>query len=269
MIHVQYYSRSMIKNIVVSLFILLLFICEANGVQLTNENFEAETAGKAAFILFYLTDSKPNVTIRSSWDELSKYFLDSPDIVIGQVDCTRDDDGKRDKLCDYLGIVLYPNMRYGNPWEFKEYKDGRDFESLKGFVLEHVKLRCSPSNMELCNEGERERIEQYLNMDLEGIDLTIGLEMTKLEETEKEFQATLNDINVRHQVLSGEKDDKIKDVKDGDLGYLRTAATIKLYEQKIAEQAKSETETKQKEEEEESGEHKGKEEKVESPESEK
>ena len=237
----------MIKNIAFYLFILL-FICTANGVQLTNENFEAEIAGKAAFILFYLSDSKPSATIRSSWDELTNYFSDHPDIIIGQVDCTRSADGKRNRLCDYLGIVLYPSMRYGNPWEFKEYKDGRDLESLKSFVLENVKLLCSPSNMELCSEEERERIEKYLGTDLATIDFTIGLELTKLEEIEKEFQATLNDINVRHKVLSEERDVKIKDVKDGDLGYLKTAATIKLYERALAEKAKIENENELKEE---------------------
>jgi len=98
--------------------------------------------------------------MKPAWDKLMDEFKGSPGSLVADVDCTAD--GK--PLCDSNGVQGFPTIKYGEPGDLKDYKGGRDFDSLKKFAEESLGPTCGPANMELCDETIKKKIEGYMAM---------------------------------------------------------------------------------------------------------
>jgi len=90
-----------------------------------------------------------------AWNHLAAEYKDSASVLIADVDCTTS--GK--DLCQKYGVSGYPTIKYftsehpsGEP-----YNGGRDLETLKEFVQEHLEQGCDLNNPSTtCDEKERE-----------------------------------------------------------------------------------------------------------------
>lgn len=79
---------------------------------------------------------------------------------IGDVDCT--DDTSKD-LCDKYSVQGYPTIKYfvDGDTTGKDYQGGRDFDTLKAHVEEHLQVHCDVTDPgEGCSDKEKAYIEK-------------------------------------------------------------------------------------------------------------
>jgi protein disulfide-isomerase A6 len=101
--------------------------------------------------------------MKPAWDSLGDEFAGSSSVLIADVDCTAG--GK--SLCEKNGVQGYPTVKYfveGDIDEGKSYDQGRDFDTLKGFVEETLLVKCliaDPAGSG-CDEKEQGYIEKMV-----------------------------------------------------------------------------------------------------------
>lgn len=67
-------------------------------------------------------------------------------------------------MCEKHGVSGYPSIKYGDPAELKDYNGGRSYEDLKKFADENLGPSCGPTNLDLCPEGDRTKLEGFMKM---------------------------------------------------------------------------------------------------------
>jgi len=72
--------------------------------------------------------------MKPAFDQLGAEYAGHEKVVIADVDCTAD--GK--DLCRAQGVRGYPTVKYFINGAEEKYKSGRDFDSLKKFVVENL-----------------------------------------------------------------------------------------------------------------------------------
>jgi len=104
--------------------------------------------------------------MKPDWDRLMEEFKDSSTSLVGDVDCT--EAGK--DLCETHGVKGFPTIKHGDPSDLKDYQGGRDFDSLKKFASENLGPQCGPTNLDLCDEAVKKKIEGYMAMTLDRLE---------------------------------------------------------------------------------------------------
>merc|ERR1712032_770226 len=64
----------------------------------------------------------------------------------------------------------FPTIKHGDPSDLQDYQGGRDFDSLKKFAEENLGPQCGPSNLDLCDDKKRKKLEGYMAMSLERVE---------------------------------------------------------------------------------------------------
>jgi len=105
-------------------------------------------------------------------------YKDSKTALIADVDCTTE--GK--DLCEKHGVQGYPSIKYGDPAELKDYNGGRSYEDLKKFADENLGPSCGPTNLDLCPEGDRTKLEGFMKMSSGKLEGKIRNALKALEE---------------------------------------------------------------------------------------
>jgi len=161
--------------------------------------------------------------MKPAWDKLSKQFADNSAAGVYDVDCTAA--GK--PLCDSNGVRGFPTIKYGDPAALEDYEGGRDFDSLKKFAEENLKPRCSPKNLDLCDDDQKAEIEGMMALSDADLDAGIAAKEKELEEAEKTFKSEVEKLQKKYESLSKEKDAAIQKVKDSGLGLMKAVAAHK------------------------------------------
>jgi hypothetical protein len=90
-----------------------------------------------------------------AWEDLGKeYNSPGSSPLIGHVDCT-----VQTNLCQKQGVNGYPTLKVFTSEtgeEGKSYEGGRDLSSLKSYVDENLKAKCSVADSSKCSEKELE-----------------------------------------------------------------------------------------------------------------
>jgi protein disulfide-isomerase A6 len=96
--------------------------------------------------------------MKPDWDKLGDEFAASSSVLIGDVDCT----ASGEELCKQFGISGYPTIKYfmGDSNSGEDYRGGRDFDSLKGFVEETLEVKCQVDDPNECTDKEKAYIEK-------------------------------------------------------------------------------------------------------------
>jgi len=96
--------------------------------------------------------------MKPAYDKLGAEYAASPSVLIADVDCT-----KEDKLCGDKGVQGYPTIKYYTAETGKEGKDftaGRDYDSMKKFVVDNLEVKCITTDPKDCSEKEVKFIEK-------------------------------------------------------------------------------------------------------------
>jgi len=154
-------------------------------------------------------------------------------VLIADVDCTAA--GK--PLCDEVGVKGFPTIKWGDPDNLEDYQGGRDFDALKKFADENLKPLCSPSNLDICDDDQKEKIKKLLGLPMEDLEAQISEGEKKIEDAETTFQEELEKLQNTYQELTKTKDDTIASVKSSGLGLQKS---VRAYRQATAQDDKAE-----------------------------
>ncbi|KAJ9441171.1 Protein disulfide-isomerase tigA [Diplonema papillatum] len=113
------------------LVFVILAITMAGAIDLTPENFDEHVgASKKAVVKFFAPWCGHCKKMAPAWDQLEQEF--GSEVTVGSVDCTVHRD-----LCSKFGVRGYPTLKgfKAGSQDPLEYKGGRDFNTLKGYVV--------------------------------------------------------------------------------------------------------------------------------------
>eukprot|EP00571_Detonula_confervacea_P001351 CAMPEP_0172322576 /NCGR_PEP_ID=MMETSP1058-20130122/46274_1 /TAXON_ID=83371 /ORGANISM="Detonula confervacea, Strain CCMP 353" /LENGTH=217 /DNA_ID=CAMNT_0013038349 /DNA_START=48 /DNA_END=701 /DNA_ORIENTATION=- len=197
---------------------ILALASSASAIELSPDNFEAETAGKSVFLKFFAPWCGHCKKLKPDWDKLMEEFGSSATQLVGDVDCTAG--GK--PLCDENGVKGYPTLKWGDPSDLQDYQGGRTFDDLKKFVEENLKPLCSVKNMDLCDDEKKSQIEKYLGMAKGDLEAAVAAEEKKIADAEETFKTEVAALQERYSKLSEEKEAAAAEVKAAGLGLMKS-----------------------------------------------
>merc|ERR1719464_747063 len=161
--------------------VLAIAVSPSSAIELTPDNWEAETSGKTVFLKFFAPWCGHCKKIKPDWDKLIDDFSSSSTQLVADVDCTAD--GK--PLCDANGVRGFPTLKWGDPSDLQDYQGGRPYDDLKKFADENLKPMCSPKNLDLCDDDKKAEIQKFQAMSAADLDAAIAAEEKKLEDAEE------------------------------------------------------------------------------------
>lgn len=148
--------------------------------------------------------------MKPAWDQLTEEFEGNSNVVIADVDCTKDE--SKD-LCSKYGVRGYPTIKYftssTDPMGDK-YEGGRDFSALKDFASENLGPSCGPDNLDLCSEEEVAEIEKFQAMDAKELQKVVDESAKAVEDAEANFKAEVEKLQAKYNDLMKEKDTAIE-----------------------------------------------------------
>ena len=141
---------------------------------------------------------------------------------MAEVDCTTK---QGNKLCEFHDIHAFPTIKYGDPHDLQDYTGAHTYESMSKFAKENLVPLCSPTNLDLCKEEMKGKIEKYMAMSPEELDDLVIAEEKKLSDARNEFDAGVAELQNRYSELEEERKEKIAQVRNGDLGLIKSVST--------------------------------------------
>ena len=195
----------------------LCVLSSAGAVELTRENYDALTAGKSVLIKLFAPWCTHCKAIKPAWDALMMQYEGHADVLVGESDCTAA--GKT--LCEDLQVQGYPTLKYGDPAALTDYQGARDLEGLKRFADSELRPVCSLSRLELCDEGQRERIEELQGLSPLELAAEIAKSEKEIAELESKFKADVEQLQAEYKALQDTKRDAVAEVRAGGLGLMR------------------------------------------------
>lgn len=157
--------------------------------------------------------------------EFAEKWKDHPVGFVGKVDCTTHT-GKI--LCDEHGIRGYPSLLWGDPAHLKPFEGEHTRSDYEKFAEERlVEPMCNAANVDLCDPETKEKIEAFVAMDESELDALITEEEDKMIAIEKRYSDSVAQLQARYTKLLGEKDDKVKKVRQTGLATLRSVRAFK------------------------------------------
>lgn len=204
-------------------FFLALAAASSSAMELTPENFAAETDGKTVFLKFFAPWCGHCKSIKPDWDKLITDFEGSDTKLIADVDCT----AGGEPLCNDLGIQGFPTLKWGDVSDLQDYNGGRSYEDLKKFADESLGPLCSIKNIDLCDDEKKAQIVKYQGMTLEALQEEVKKEEEKIAEAETTFEAAVEKLQAQYESLSKDKDDALAGVASAGMGLMKSVIKSK------------------------------------------
>ena len=145
--------------------------------------------------------------IAPAWKQLGEAFADNEDVIIGEVDCT-----KEESTCQKYGVQGYPTLKYftgATAATGDAYQGGRDFEALKAFATESLGPTCGAENIDLCDADQKKVIAEKQALAPETLDAEIeGLE-GEIKKAGDDLDELLKSLQAQYEAGKKAKDDTV------------------------------------------------------------
>merc|ERR1712232_227029 len=138
--------------------------------------------------------------------------------LIADVDCTTDG-GKA--LCEQVGVRGYPTIKWGDSANLEDYEGGRTYDDLKKFAKENLKPRCSPANMDLCDDEKKKEIADIQALPADELSAKIDAKKKEIKDAEELFEKSVKELQAKYEKLQKDKESAIKAVKESGLGLMQ------------------------------------------------
>mmetsp|Transcript_57359 Transcript_57359/g.136334 ORF Transcript_57359/g.136334 Transcript_57359/m.136334 type:complete len:348 (-) Transcript_57359:149-1192(-) len=143
---------------------LYLLIEGANGLalELTDANFKKTIEGKGAILFFQAPWCGHCRKLQPDWDKLKKEFADTPNVIVGQLDCT----AGAQSTCGQAGVQGYPTLKLYRNGNMEDYNGARSYDALKREIVGKLnpKPACSLESKDACSKEDREVLEESEGM---------------------------------------------------------------------------------------------------------
>jgi hypothetical protein len=155
--------------------------------------------------------------MKPAWDELMAEYEGNPSILVADVDCT----AAGQPLCEKVGVRGYPTIKHGDPNDLQDYEGGRGIDELKEFAS-GLGPTCSPTNLELCDDEKKIKIEEYKKMGKAALAELIAEKEKTLETVEETFKTDVEGLQAKYEALQKTKEAAVKAVKESGLGLMKS-----------------------------------------------
>jgi len=117
--------------------------------------------------------------MQPDFDKLKKTFVDTPNVVIADLDCA----GSAQSTCGQHGVQGYPTMKVITDGKAQDYNGARSFEGMKREVESKLNPRpaCSLESKEACSKEDRAILEESEKM-------SKAERVAKIKEVEQEIK---------------------------------------------------------------------------------
>ncbi|KAL3771723.1 hypothetical protein ACHAWU_010034 [Discostella pseudostelligera] len=193
------------------------------AIELTPENYAAETDGKTVFLKFFAPWCGHCKALKPDWDKLMADFEGSATQLVADVDCTTEGQ----PLCDENGVQGFPTLKWGDASDLQDYQGGRSYEELKKFADENLKPICSLKSIDLCDDEKKAQIKKYQDMTVEELKSEVTVQEGLIEAAEKNFQDEVQKLQAAYEQLNVDKNDAIAKVKASGLGLMKSVIRSK------------------------------------------
>eukprot|EP00929_Paragymnodinium_shiwhaense_P058419 TRINITY_DN2924_c0_g1_i2.p1 TRINITY_DN2924_c0_g1~~TRINITY_DN2924_c0_g1_i2.p1 ORF type:complete len:347 (-),score=75.42 TRINITY_DN2924_c0_g1_i2:142-1182(-) len=174
----------------------------AAAVEVTDDSWDAATAGKTVFVKFYAPWCGHCKSLKPDWDRLGDEFSGSTKVVIASVDCT----GEGQSLCRQHGVRGYPTLKYGDSNDLQDYSGARSFDALLSFSQKNFGPKCSPEARDLCSAADLQEIDRLLGLPSEQLE-TEYMEKKRAEaKVMTDFRNKMRELSVNEKGEAGKFD---------------------------------------------------------------
>mmetsp|Transcript_2110 Transcript_2110/g.2749 ORF Transcript_2110/g.2749 Transcript_2110/m.2749 type:complete len:349 (+) Transcript_2110:54-1100(+) len=141
---------------------LLFCSCNALVMDLTDANFKKSIEGKNAFLFFQAPWCGHCRKLQPDYDKLKKAYADTPNVIIGQLDCA----GAAQSTCSSYGVQGYPTLKTLADGKANDYNGARSFDAMKREVEGKLnpKPACSLESKEACSKEDLAILEESEKM---------------------------------------------------------------------------------------------------------
>lgn len=160
--------------------------------------------------------------MKPAWDTLIAEYKDSSTILVADVDCT----GAGQSLCQEVGVRGYPTIKYGDPDNLKDYKEGRTLKDLQAFAAKLGPI-CGPQHPDHCDDAQKSQIAEFSALGAEKREAMMKEKNDEIDRLEAAFKADADAINKQYSEASEKKDAEVKAIKQSGFGMLRAVAAYK------------------------------------------
>jgi len=139
-----------------------------------------------------------------AWSKLMDEYADSATVVVAEADCT----GTGKKLCEKHGVKGFPAIRFGDPSNLEEYKNGRDFGSLSDFAA-GLLPPCDVNSLQNCDEEQIQDISELGLLTEEELQVRVSEYDQSVTEINAVFKDAVSELQKTYQKLTQAKDDSL------------------------------------------------------------
>eukprot|EP00993_Chasmostoma_nieuportense_P002551 NODE_3337_length_986_cov_62.144354_g3191_i0.p1 GENE.NODE_3337_length_986_cov_62.144354_g3191_i0~~NODE_3337_length_986_cov_62.144354_g3191_i0.p1 ORF type:complete len:139 (-),score=31.99 NODE_3337_length_986_cov_62.144354_g3191_i0:358-774(-) len=93
--------------------------------------------------------------MKPDWEKLGSAYEASSSVLIGDVDCTVEEE-----VCRKHDVNGYPTIKYFVDGKPESYNGGRDYDTLEKFVKDTLEVKCDVTAPEGCSDKEKAFIDK-------------------------------------------------------------------------------------------------------------
>lgn len=145
--------------------------------------------------------------MKPAWDKLGNEYKGSKTVLIGDVDCTVEQD-----LCQKYGVQGYPTIKYftgATSAQGDSYNGGRDYDTLSKWAKDNLGPTCGAENIDLCNDEQKKTIKAKQAMSDADLDKEIADKEAELKKADEDLEELLKSLQSQYEAGKQKKDDTI------------------------------------------------------------
>jgi len=202
----------------ISKMLLFTLASVSTAIELTPDNWDAETSGKSVFVKFFAPWCGHCKAMKPVWDELMSAYESSETVLVADVDCI----GGGKPLCDQSGVKGFPTIKWGDPSDLQEYKGGRSKEELTTFASA-LTPPCDVASLEHCSEEQATTIQELKDVSTFELKGRVSEYEQSMSDIETKFKEDVGELQASYKELSSAKETAVADlVGSSNIGIVKS-----------------------------------------------